>query len=305
MAIAWTEKQSEIINSRDTTLLVSAAAGSGKTAVLVEHIISRICDEKNPIDADRFLLVTFTNAAAAQMRERINKAIDGRFETLEESGEFYKYLQRQQMLLGNAQISTIHQFCLSIIRNHFNSIELDPAFRLADEGELKLLKSDVVKELLETYYQEGNQAFFKLVESICVGKNDDGFEDLILKIFEASQSHPVPDEWLDFCAKNYNITSASEAEELVEFKKLLEQKTVMLESLLKVWHKGYMAVMAEGGPYVYKAAYDADREIIEKLIEAKSYSEVVAAWNSVKDSFVSFSRAKKDAFDETLVEEAK
>lgn len=305
MAIAWTEKQSEIINSRDTTLLVSAAAGSGKTAVLVEHIISRICDEKNPVDADRFLLVTFTNAAAAQMRERINKAIDGRLETLEENSDFYKYLQRQQMLLSNAQISTIHQFCLSIIRNHFNSIELDPAFRLADEGELKLLKSDVVKELLEDYYKEGNQAFLDLVESICVGKNDDGFEDLIIKIFEASQSHPVPDAWLDFCAKNYNITSASEAEELVEFKKLLEQKTVMLESLLKVWHKGYMAVMAEGGPYVYKAAYDADREIIEKLIEAESYSEVIATWNSVKDSFVSFTRAKKDAFDESLVEEAK
>ena len=184
MAIVWTEKQSEIIDSRDKTLLVSAAAGSGKTAVLVEHIISRICDEKAPACADRFLLVTFTNAAAAQMRERINKAIDERLDGLEENSDLYKYLGRQQMLLGNAQISTIHQFCLSIIRNHFNSIELDPAFRLADEGELKLIKSDVVSELLEECYKEGNRVFLGLVESICVGKNDDGFEDLILKSLE-------------------------------------------------------------------------------------------------------------------------
>lgn len=305
MAITWTEKQSEIINSRDTTLLVSAAAGSGKTAVLVEHIISRICDENNPVDADRFLLVTFTNAAAAQMRERINKAIDERLEMLEEKSEFYKYLKRQQMLLGNAQISTIHQFCLSIIRNHFNSITLDPAFRLADDGELKLLKSDVVKELLEECYKEGNPAFINLVESICVGKNDDGFEELILKLFEASQSHPVPKQWLDFCAENYRITSASEAEEQAELKKMLEQKKVMLESLLKVWHKGYRAVMAEGGPSVYEPVYTADREIIEELLTKEGYSELAVAWNSVRDGFANLPRVKKNVFDEALVEEAK
>ena len=305
MAIVWTEKQSEIIDSRDKTLLVSAAAGSGKTAVLVEHIISRICDEKAPACADRFLLVTFTNAAAAQMRERINKAIDERLDGLEENSDLYKYLGRQQMLLGNAQISTIHQFCLSIIRNHFNSIELDPAFRLADEGELKLIKSDVVSELLEECYKEGNRAFLGLVESICVGKNDDGFEDLILKIFEASQSHPMPDTWLDFCAKNYSITSVTEAEELVEFKKLLEQKDVMLGSLLKVWQKGYMEVMAEGGPVVYEAVYAGDREILEAVLRAKGYSDVVATWNLVKDGFATLPRVKKDAYPEEIVENVK
>lgn len=305
MAIEWTPKQSEIIDSRDTTLLVSAAAGSGKTAVLVEHIISRICDEQNPVDADRFLLVTFTNAAAAQMRERISKAIEERLDGLDEQDGNYKYLQRQQMLLSNAQISTIHGFCLSVIRNHFNSIELDPAFRLADEGELKLLKSDVIKELLENYYKAQPPEFINLVESICVGKNDDGFEDLIIKIYETSQSHPVPDDWLDFCAKNYNVSNISEVENLPELKIMLEQKKIMLEGFLSVWNKGYMAVMAEGGPSVYEATYLADREIIEALIKTESYSETVATWELVKNNFTGLSPAKKNMFDETLVEEAK
>lgn len=305
MPMVWTDKQKEIINSRDTTLLVSAAAGSGKTAVLVEHIISRICDENSPVDADRFLLVTFTNAAAAQMRERINKAIDERLDELEEKSDCYKHLQRQQMLLGNAQISTIHQFCLSIIRNHFNSIELDPAFRLADEGELKLLKSDVVKELLENFYRDGNQVFCDLVESICTGKNDAGFEELILRIYESAQSHPIPSQWLDFCAKNYEIGSVEEAETLPEFKKLLEQKTVVLESLLKVWHRGCRAIMGENGPVSYLDVYEADRELLEALRNAKGFSEVIATWNSVKDGFAALPRVKAGVFDAGLVEEAK
>ena len=138
MAIGFTEDQQKVIDARDCNILVSAAAGSGKTAVLVERIIQKICDKENPVDIDRLLVVTFTNAAAAQMRERIGEAIAERLK--EEPAS--KNLQRQAILLHNAQITTIDSFCLFLLRNHFHKIGLDPAFRVADEGEVKLLRRD-------------------------------------------------------------------------------------------------------------------------------------------------------------------
>ena len=145
MAIAFTPEQQQVIELRDRNILVSAAAGSGKTAVLVERIIRMITDESRPMDIDRLLVVTFTNAAAAEMRERISLAIGRKLE--ENPGNIH--LQRQASLLHNAQITTIDSFCLFIIRNNFNDIGLDPGFRVADEGELKLLGQDVMRELLE------------------------------------------------------------------------------------------------------------------------------------------------------------
>ena len=135
----WTPQQQQVIDLRNRNLLVSAAAGSGKTAVLVERIITKITDVSHPVDIDRLLIVTFTNAAAAEMRERIGLALGAALE--KDPGN--AHLQRQQTLLHNAQITTIHSFCLYVIRNYFHRIDLDPDFRVAEEGELKLLKSDV------------------------------------------------------------------------------------------------------------------------------------------------------------------
>ena len=127
----WTRKQKEVIDARGCSLLVSAAAGSGKTAVLVERIINLICDEENPVDIDRLLVMTFTNAAAGEMRERIAGAIEKK---LMENPE-REHLQVQAALIHRAQITTIDSFCLNLIRDHFNLLELDPAFRIGDAGE--------------------------------------------------------------------------------------------------------------------------------------------------------------------------
>ena len=140
MAVTFTPDQQKVIDLHDRNILVSAAAGSGKTAVLVERIIRMISDEKKKIDIDRLLVVTFTNAAAAEMRERISQAIAKKLEEEPEN----MHLQRQSALLHNAQITTIDSFCLFLIRNNFNDIGLDPGFRVADEGELKLLKQDII-----------------------------------------------------------------------------------------------------------------------------------------------------------------
>lgn len=160
MGIEFTPEQREVIELHGCNILVSAAAGSGKTAVLVERIIRLICDEAHPVDIDRLLIVTFTKAAAAEMRERIRTGIAGALQQNPQS----EHIQRQSTLLHNAQITTVHSFCSFIIRNHFNEIGLDPAFRVADEGEMKLLQGDVLGELLEDCYGNGDEAFRYCVE---------------------------------------------------------------------------------------------------------------------------------------------
>ena len=128
MSVTWTEEQKQVIETRNTNLLVSAAAGSGKTAVLVERILSLITDPEHPVDVDRLLITTFTKAAAGEMKERIGKALNDRLK--ENPGN--EWLQRQESLVHRAQITTIHGFCLYVIRNYFHTIDLDPDFRIAD-----------------------------------------------------------------------------------------------------------------------------------------------------------------------------
>ena len=143
MAISFTPEQQRVIELHHCNILVSAAAGSGKTAVLVERIIQMVCDGEHPVDVDRLLIVTFTNAAAAEMRERIAAGIAARLAQNPES----EHIQRQATLLHNAQITTIDSFCLFLLRNHFNEIGLDPAFRIADDGEIRLMQQEVLAEL--------------------------------------------------------------------------------------------------------------------------------------------------------------
>ena len=144
MAVVFSKEQSDVINLRNRNILVSAAAGSGKTTVLVERIIQMITDEKKPIDIDHLLVVTFTNAAAASMREKISNAIAKKLES-----EYSDHLQKQATLIHHAQITTIDSFCLFILQNNFNDIGLEPGFRVADQGEIRLLKEDVMERLLE------------------------------------------------------------------------------------------------------------------------------------------------------------
>ena len=156
----WTKEQKQVITTRDRNLLVSAAAGSGKTAVLVERIINRILDKQRPVDIDRMLIVTFTSAAAAEMRERIGSAIDAALE--QNPGD--SHLMRQATLVHYAQITTIHSFCLHLIRDYFHRVDLEPNFRIAEEGELNLLKEDVVADVLNRNYEIGDEAFLQFDE---------------------------------------------------------------------------------------------------------------------------------------------
>lgn len=152
----WTKEQQNVIDFRNRDILVSAAAGSGKTAVLVARIIQRILDPQKPVDIDRLLVVTFTKAAAAEMRERIGAAIEAECEKDPQN----THLRRQSALIHNAMITTIDSFCLFVVRNHFEEISLDPNFRIADEGEIRLLEQDVLEQVFEDNYARQERRFF-------------------------------------------------------------------------------------------------------------------------------------------------
>ena len=206
MPVAFTPEQQKVIELRDSSILVSAAAGSGKTAVLTERIVREVCDEEHPVDIDRLLIVTFTNAAAAEMRERIAAKIAERLEETPDSA----HIQRQATLLHNAQITTIDSFCLFLLRNHFNEIGLDPAFRIADEGEVKLMQQDVLKELIEDAYASGDEDFRYCVEYFCPGGRESVLEKHILNLSRYAASFPWPEEWLLERKRDYDATTPGE-----------------------------------------------------------------------------------------------
>ena len=195
MNVSWTKEQQKVIDLRGRNILVSAAAGSGKTAVLVERIISMLTAEDAPVDVDRLLIVTFTEAAAAEMKDRIRSAIEKKLLQQPED----EHLKQQATLIHNARITTIHSFCLSVIKDHFHAIDIDPGFRIGEEGELKLLRHDVLGEVLEENYEEGRQRFLDVVSAYGTGRSDKKIEDLILKIYEYSRSYPDPGRWLRRC----------------------------------------------------------------------------------------------------------
>ena len=169
----WTQEQQNVIDSRGGNLLVAAAAGSGKTAVLVERIIQMILNSDLKIDIDKLLVVTFTNAAASEMRERIGDAISKK---LDENPED-EHLQDQLVLLNKASITTIHSFCLEVIKSNFHKIDLDPNFRIGDETECTILKLETIEEVFEEFYEAKEDDFYKLVEN---KKFFDNFRKIIL-----------------------------------------------------------------------------------------------------------------------------
>ena len=207
MANRWTEEQKQAIEARGSDLLVSAAAGSGKTAVLVERIIRKIIDEGQEID--RLLVVTFTNAAATEMRQRVGTAIAKKLE--EDPNNIH--LQSQMAFLPRADIKTIHAFCLQTIKEYYHLIDIDPAVRTADPAEVKLLQKEVLDDLFEELYaEEENEWFLNLLETFTTSTKDDKLKDLILQAYEYAEGAPDPEELLDKVAEDF----ALEAEQTID-----------------------------------------------------------------------------------------
>ena len=294
MSVRWTEEQKKVIDVRDKNVLVSAAAGSGKTAVLVERILSMVCGEgenESPLDVDRLLVVTFTKAAAAEMRERVGLALEKRLEAEPEN----EHLQKQQTLIHSAQITTIDSFCQYVIRNYFHQIDLDPAFRIGDEGELKLLKGDVVRELLEERYAaedpEERSRFIEFVEAYATGKSDVGIENLILQLYEFAVSYPYPKRWLTECMEPYRAQTENALEDSPWMCYLLDYVNQTFADLEQELYRMIGICRLPGGPYLYEDAVQADLIQVQELKACRGYEEIRERLESL--SFARLS-AKKD-----------
>ena len=280
----WTPAQKSAIDTRDCNVLVSAAAGSGKTAVLVERIISMITDPDKNIDIDRLVVVTFTKAAAAQMKDKIRKALDSMLD--ENPGDVN--LLRQITLLNNAQITTIDSFCLWIIRNHFPEVNLDPGFRIMDEGEKKLIENDVLEDVLEEFYAEADEEFFNLVDAFGMGRDDSGLVSIIDKIYRFSRSNPWIDEWFDECMLVYD----DETYDNPAIKELYDSiKNALLDYRDK--YNRLVDICSEpAGPAAYTGALQSDLLGINEMINSQDFGELGRKIRTF--SFEALSR-KKDA----------
>ena len=304
MGMKFTPEQQRVIELHNSNILVSAAAGSGKTAVLVERIIRMICDGEHPADIDRLLIVTFTNAAAAEMRERIAAGIAARLEA--DPGN--EHIQKQSALLHNAQITTIDSFSLFLIRNHFNEIGLDPDFRVADEGEIKLLQQEVLAQLLEDAYAgqfvpEAPEQFHACVEYFCPGGRESVLEQHILNLSRYAGSFPWPAEWLEERKNDY---AAGDMEALVHSdygQYLTERVNRTVEGCLEKLREVKRLCELPDGPYMYGELTEAEIEQLERLTSCKDLEEQAAKIPAV--TFARLPSKKDDSVDPAKRELAK
>ncbi|WP_019907255.1 helicase-exonuclease AddAB subunit AddA [Thermoanaerobacter indiensis] len=290
METKWTYEQQLAINTRGSNLLVAAGAGSGKTAVLVERIIKLVTDDKNPVDIDKLLVVTFTNAAASEMRERIAEALISKLDQNPED----RRLSNQLTLLNKATITTIHSFCLEVVRNNFFLIDLDPNFRIGDDTETLLLKLEAVEELFEELYQkEDNEDFLTLVESYGGTKDDKPLVDILLKLYDFVKSLPWPEKWLRDVLLSFEVKEDFHFENSQWAAVILDSLKVEMSGLLNGMYVAIAKIHGENGLQSYLDNFEIEAESLEKLLDCENWEEFRKQINAIE--FDRLPRAGKDA----------
>ncbi|RDW19924.1 helicase-exonuclease AddAB subunit AddA [Oceanobacillus chungangensis] len=300
--VNWTKEQEEAIYSDGQDILVAAAAGSGKTAVLVERIIQKLLNKENPVDIDSLLVVTFTNAAAQEMRNRVGIALE---EALAQNPTS-NHLKKQLSLLQRASISTLHSFCLDVVRQYAYLLDIDPAFRIANDMEIDLIKQEVIDDLFEAWYgKEGEEQenFFSVVDRFSSDRSDLDVEKVLLDLYTFSVQNPWPEEWLDGLASNYEIPENFVETELTWLNLIKREVNSQLEAIKQEMQQALALTLEVDGPYQYTEAIEAD---LNQLYEAMNY---VDNWDDLQvfitsSKFVTLSRKKQEC-DETKKEKVK
>jgi len=293
--INWTEEQKLAINTTGCNLLVSASAGTGKTSVLVGRIINLIADQENPVDLDRLLVVTFTNAAAAEMRGRIGQSLA---EELDRK-PFSRRLRRQLQLINMSSIGTIHSFCLDLIRQNFFKIRLDPAMRVLGEDEAALLKTATCEELFELRYdRQENSTFTNLVDCYGGARDDSELQDLVLRLYDFARSTPDPERWLKSAAKSFYLSADSVLEDLPWISVLKNYLSYQLKTILQLAANAAELSLKPDGPRGYFSALQDDLANINELIRccSLSWEKLHEAFREIR--FSPLSRAAKDVSEE-------
>jgi ATP-dependent helicase/nuclease subunit A len=301
----WTDEQWDAISLQGNNMLVAAAAGSGKTAVLVERIIRRISDEAAPVDVDRLLVATFTKAAAAEMKERIREALQHKLESDPESA----HLRKQLALMGRASVTTLHSFCMEIIQRYYSLIGLDPGFRIANETENELLKQETLEAMLEECYEknEEDSTFWQLVESFGNNRGDGPLIAIILQLYELSRSQPWPSHWLLETASKFSIEMNLMSEEQpLRFwqENLIASIKLELQGAADLLIQAIRIADLPSGPSPYLETFREELQEVQDLIKCADHS-----WTELHDGIISIpSRRLKpcrgDSFDSNLKDQA-
>lgn len=253
----WTDEQWQAIIQTGNNLLVAAAAGSGKTSVLVERIIRKMTDLPEPVGVDQLLVVTFTNAAAAEMRHRIGDALRAALVQHPHSS----FLRRQLAYLQRASITTIHKFCLGLLRQHYYAVDLDPDFRIGDEMETRLLRHDVMEAKLEEWYEQ-DEAFCRLADTVVDGQNDEKLISLIFGLYNFSQSHPRPQTWLEDAAAMFARAGQLSIDEMPWTKSIVQEIASELAALAETTAQAIALAASPEGPNAYVSLLEGERKAL-------------------------------------------
>ncbi|NLL19721.1 MAG: helicase-exonuclease AddAB subunit AddA [Clostridia bacterium] len=294
--VRWTPEQQQAIEAGGCDLLVAAAAGSGKTAVLVERIIRKVIDEANPLDLDRLLVVTFTDAAAMEMRSRIGSALAKALEKQPTN----RHLRKQAALLNKAQISTLHSFCLSVVRRYFFKLGLDPNFTVMGQNESILMKQEVLEQVLEEHYANGTETFFRLAE-IFGSQGKESLSSQIARLAEFLEALPFPDRWIEEQLHNYEATGETSLKDQPWYRELVG--LISLKARLAAdYHRQALRLAAQpGGPTQYLETLQKELAAMELFLSQCS-GEV--AWDELRQrlqvEFKSLPRVKQEDADEVI-----
>lgn len=290
----WTKDQQKIIDSRNCNLLVSAAAGSGKTAVLVERIIQMISDKEDPLDIDELLVVTFTKAAAAQMKDKIALAIESMLIEEPENEHFLKQLN----YINKANILTIDSFCYQVVKEHFHILGIDPGIRVGEASETGLLREEILEQVIEEFYEKCSD-FVEFSDAFSADKNDKKIEEYILKIYTVCSSYPNPGEWIAKAKKNLHLESEEDFIALPFVKHYFEEVQNTAKGIKNKILKALEKARDIDGPLYMEKALLSDIALIEDIISARTYSQFSDLKNQ---KFANIGRGKKGEYDEEIAE---
>ena len=286
MSRNWTQEQKNAIYARGGSVLVSAAAGSGKTAVLVERVIQMVCDSAHPVGLDRLLIVTFTKAAAAEMRERIGQALA---DCLAQDPE-NAYLLRQQILLPSAEICTMDSFCNTLVKQQFHALGISPDFRILDDSERRAMEEDAVSECVAELYNQGGEVFENLTDLFLLGSSDRDLKDTVLQLYAYAQAYPFPEAWLSAIASAYNpdnpLTDTLWGKEICRYlsAQLAENQRILKNALQLLEQEPPLAEK-------YTPAFASDLQYAQTIADALAKNE----WDTVKTLLAEYTPEKLGA----------
>lgn len=300
----WSDDQWKAISLSGGDILVAAAAGSGKTAVLVERIIRKLSADDAPLSVDRLLVATFTKAAASEMRQRIREALEKALDANPGS----EHLTRQLAMLGRASITTLHSFCMEVIQRHYTLIPLDPGFRIASESETALLRQEVLEELFEDKYasERDGSLFLTLVDWFSGERNDDAVFGLVQKLYDFSRSHPWPEHWLRQAAGAFRAEDLAALESSPWVASILADASISLDGAVELLRQAKTLSLSPGGPEPYALTVEEDLAVVSDLKSAVSNGHWASLYEKFQGAgFGKLKPCKKDRTDPDIQQRVK